>query len=361
MIWLPVLLALPYFFLLSWICLKLRKVRPFTGQPSGTRSVSLVIACRNEEQNISSILSDIAGQDYPSGLMEVIVVDDNSDDRTMEFVRMESSRLNLKLLRNNGVGKKEAIRTGVINSSSDFIVTTDADCRVGKNWLSRIIAYYETVKADMVIGPVLTRGGKGFSGRFQELEFLGLQAVTAGTALAGNSTMCNGANLAFSKSAYSDNCSELHFEINSGDDIFLLHSIKKKRASNIRWLESRDAIVCTDAEKSISSFLGQRKRWISKSTYYKDNFTIVLGIVTFVTIASQGILMAASLADHSFIIPFLLMLTLKSIPDWLLIRSAAERYNAKTNLAWFIPAQLIYPLYLLVLLLKPGRAAYRSN
>jgi biofilm PGA synthesis N-glycosyltransferase PgaC len=356
MIWFPAIIVLPYFFLLLRIFRNLQKARPFKVQPSNATSVSLIIACRNEEQNISVIISDIASQDYPSELFELIVVDDNSEDLTSQLVEQMGSRLDLKLLRNNGVGKKEAIRTGVINSSSDFIVTTDADCRLGKNWLRTIVSYNETVKPDMIICPVITEGGTGFTGRFQELEFLGLQAITAGTALAGNATMCNGANLAFSKTAYLNNDSNLLFEINSGDDIFLLHSIKKQRGSKIAWLESDDAIVRTDAKKRISSFLSQRKRWISKSTYYNDNFTVLLAIVTFVTIAAQGILMFASIINPLFIIPFLLVLILKSIPDWLLIQSAAVRYKRKATLAWFIPAQLVYPIYLLVLLIWPGPA-----
>ena len=361
MTWLPAVIVLPYLILLLWIWFKLRKAQPFELQPSRETSVSVIIACRNEENNISALLRDIAAQDYPSHLFEVIVVDDNSDDLSFAVVARESFGLDLKLFRNNGSGKKEAIRTGVLNSSADFIITTDADCRVGKNWLRSIISYNETVKADIIICPVVTNAGKGFTGRFQELEFLGLQAITAGTALAGNATMCNGANLAFSKAAYLYNSANLHFEINSGDDVFLLHSIKKQRDSRITWLESKDAIVRTDSEKRISSFLNQRKRWISKSTYYKDNFTVLLGIVTFVTIAAQGVLMFASIFNHSFIIPFLLVLILKSIPDWLLIKSAAVRYNIKTSMAWFLPAQLVYPIYLFILLIWPGQAADKRN
>jgi cellulose synthase/poly-beta-1,6-N-acetylglucosamine synthase-like glycosyltransferase len=357
MIWLPAIIVLPYFFLLLLIFINLLKARQFkSAGPSKATFVSIIIACRNEEQNISVIISDIACQDYPSELFELIVVDDNSDDLTSQIAAKESSGINLKLLRNTGVGKKEAIRTGVINSSADFIITTDADCRLGKNWLRTIVSYYETLKPDLIICPVVTDGGKGFTGKFQELEFLGLQAITTGTALAGKATMCNGANLAFSKATYLNNSGNLHFEIKSGDDIFLLHSIKKQRDSKIMWLESNDAIVRTDNKKRISSFLSQRKRWISKSPYYNDRFTVILAIVTFVTILAQGILMIASVINQSFIIPFLIFLILKSIPDWLLIQSAAARYKRKANLAWFITAQIVYPIYLLVLLIWPDRA-----
>jgi len=360
MSWLPAIVVLPYLVLMLWIYFKLLKAKPFKVLPSRSAFVSVIVACRNEELNIPLLLNDIACQDYPYELFEVLVVDDNSDDRTSEIVPKDSSGLDLKLISNNGRGKKEAIRTGVLNSSAELIITTDADCRMGKSWLRTIVSYYETSSIDMIICPVMTTSGKGFAGKFQELEFLGLQGITAGTALAGNPTMCNGANMAFSKASYLKNPGNLHFEINSGDDIFLLHSIKKQSGSEIAWLEANDAIVRTDPEKGLNSFMKQRKRWISKSTSYNDYFTIQLALVTFVTIAAQGILMFASMANHSLALSFLLVFTLKSIPDWLLIHSTAVRYNRKAVLAWFLPAQLVYPIYVFALLFWPVPAGRKK-
>ncbi len=65
----------------------------------------------------------------------------------------------------------------------------------------------------MIICPVAIEAGKGFAGKFQELEFLSLQGITAGTATAGMSTMCNGANMAFTRKAYELHAANLHPEM----------------------------------------------------------------------------------------------------------------------------------------------------
>ena len=142
-------------------------------------------------------------------------------------------------------------------------------------------------KPDMIICPVRIESVPGFFGRFQELEFISLQGITAGSACSGNATMCNGANLAFTSEVYLNHSDNLHDEINSGDDIFLLHSLKKGNRSKILWLESPDALITTESSPTFRSFMKQRSRWISKGKAYSDSYTIILGIVTFVTIILQ--------------------------------------------------------------------------
>jgi hypothetical protein len=70
--------------------------------------------------------------------------------------------------------------------------------------------------------------------------------------------MCNGANLAFTREAYLNNSDNLHDEITSGDDVFLLHSLKKNH-SKILWLERSDAIVTTASSPTTSSFSTMRR------------------------------------------------------------------------------------------------------
>ena len=215
------------------------------------------------------------------------MLDDNSTDKTFEIADGFTGLSNILTINNKGRGKKQALRTGILISKGNLIITTDADCRMGKNWIRTIAAFYEMNKPDMIICPVKLESVPGFFGRLQELEFLSLQGITAGCALSGNATMCNGANLAFTREVYLNHSDNLHDEINSGDDIFLLHSLKKENESKILWLESPDAMVTTKSSSTFGSFLKQRSRWISKGKAYKDRYTILLGIVTFVTIFLQ--------------------------------------------------------------------------
>jgi cellulose synthase/poly-beta-1,6-N-acetylglucosamine synthase-like glycosyltransferase len=345
--WLPAILIFPYFSILLNIYRSLHKIKPFYVSADPRTFISVVVACRNEEEHLPALLKSISEQDYPDNLFEVIIVDDNSTDSTAG----EFNRSNLKcssiLIKNKGVGKKEAIRTGVNMASGKLIITTDADCQAEKSWLKTIAAFYEKHQPDMIICPVSIEHSPGFFGTFQELEFLSLQGITAGTASAGNATMCNGANLAFTKEAYLRNAGNLNFEIPSGDDIFFLHSLKKQRLSKILWLESTSAIVRTKPSPTVGSYLRQRKRWISKSIKYSDRFSILLGIVTFVTILLSVCLIIAAMINQAFLPVLFTVIIIKSVPDFLILLNTTSRYARKQLMNWFIPVQLIYPIYVL--------------
>lgn len=345
--WLPAILILPYIFVLLKIYRSLHTIKPFNSTGTPSTFVTVIVPCQNEQKNLPHLLNCIKKQDYKESLYEVIIVNDNSIDKTFEVASTFSGIKNLVTINNKGAGKKHAIRTGIEASSGKLIITTDADCSMGEKWISTIAAFYEQNKPDMIICPVQIESGGGFSGRFQELEFLSLQGITAASAIAGDGTMCNGANLTFTREAYLNNSDNLHFEIPSGDDVFLLHSIKRNKNSKILWLESSDAIVTTSSSPNISSFLKQRRRWISKSKAYTDGVTILLGIITFLAILVQVSYLVAGIFYPQLLLVFLAVFLLKSIPDFLILRNTSGRYGKRELMNWFIVSQVLYPFYIL--------------
>jgi cellulose synthase/poly-beta-1,6-N-acetylglucosamine synthase-like glycosyltransferase len=351
MYWIPAILIAPYFFLLLKIYRGLLKIETFTASTDPATFVSVVVACHNEQKNLPTLLNSISCQNYPIDLFEVIIVDDNSTDRTLE-IAMEFSRLrNFVTMNNLGRGKKQAIRTGISASKGTLIITTDADCKMTSNWIRTIAAFYEFNKPEMIICPVKLESTPGFFSRFQELEFISLQGITAGSALMKEATMCNGANLAFTREAYLGHSQNLHDQINSGDDIFLLHSLKEDKSSRIIWMESPEAIVTTKSSPTFISFIKQRSRWISKARAYKDRDSIGLGIATFVAVLIQLLILIGLFIYHDLIRAFILIMILKSIPDFLILMNASTRHGKKKLMWWFLPAQLIYPFYVLFVIL----------
>jgi len=343
--WLLLILILPYIFFLLRIFSGFSKIKPF--KPSGTPElfVSVVIACRNEEKNLPGVLDDLSVQKYNRDNFEVLIVDDNSSDNTIDYASSFRGIKNLKVIRNNGSGKKEAIKTGVDRSLANLIITTDADCRLPEKWLLVIASFFDEYKPDIAICRVIPDCGHGLLSRFIELEFLSLQGITSGTAANGNPVMCNGANLAFKKNFYTLNSGNMHPELETGDDIFLLHSVKKDPECTILWLESDEAAVTTRLPESSLLFLRQRSRWISKAGAYGDTYTIALAIVTFITILLQLMLIAAGFLDPVYWLVYLASYFIKSIPDYLILRNTATRYKNKNLLRWFIPSEVIYPFY----------------
>lgn len=343
--WFFIIPVLPYFFILLLIYRNLISIKPFRSDVRSDLKVSVVIACKNEGKNILHLLNDLCSQDYPPELFEVIIVDDSSTDSTFELATEYNKIKGLKVIPNNGAGKKSAIRTGIETANNEVIVTTDADCRMGRGWIRTTAEFYKENNPDLIIGPVMYSDKSGFLHRLQELEFLSLQGITAGTAAGGHPVMCNGANLAFAKEAYHKHAHNLHNELASGDDIFFLQSLKKDKDAKIMWLSSEESIVTTDPADTAGSFFRQRIRWISKGSSYNDIYTSFVAIATFVTILDMIFLLVAGFFKPIFLLIYTALFFIKSIPDLLIISETVRRYDRVSLLGWFIPAQIIYPFY----------------
>lgn len=246
--------------------------------------VSVLIAARNEEDNIGRTLDCLVAQSYPKDLLEVIVIDDHSTDRTAEIVRNyqhQGVRL-LQLDEGDKLNsyKKLAIAKAIDMSSGDIIMTTDADCRMGADWLKTVVDYMDRGNFEMVSSPVAYHEEKSLFERLQTLEFLYLIGLGASGIGNGVPTTCNGANLAYRKETfYRVGGFKGIDDLASGDDELLLHKVSEEAAHHIGFCRSEEAIVYTEAKPTLASFISQRKRWASKSTKYKDKRIVALGVV----------------------------------------------------------------------------------
>ena len=109
--------------------------------------VSILIAARNEEERIHYTIEDVLAQDYPADLMELIIVDDHSTDRTSDIILGYADRgvSLIKLNENKPLNayKKKAISEAIKISNGELMVATDADCRMDRSWLRTIVSMYE--------------------------------------------------------------------------------------------------------------------------------------------------------------------------------------------------------------------------
>lgn len=246
---------------------------------------SVIIPVRNEANTITQILKHLDNQDYPKNLFEVIVVDDFSDDDTVDKVIQSKDSLGItirlvQLEDESRQGKKHALTAGVVAAEHETIITTDADCWFGMRWIR---AYNNTFDdtTNMVAGPVAIRG-KGLFARMQQVEFSGLMGFGAVTISEENPSMCSGANLGFRKRAfeevggYTDN-----LFTPSGDDEFLLFNIMRRFPHSTKFMKSQDAIVSTPAHSSLSTFVNQRTRWTSKWKHNKNGKVRVSAVLFF--------------------------------------------------------------------------------
>lgn len=245
--------------------------------------VTVLIAARNEEAGIHQTIEDILAQQYPKHLLEVIIADDHSTDRTAEIISSYADRgiklLQLKEDKALNSYKKKAISEAIRLSTGDLMVATDADCRMGPHWLEAVVNRFETSDVLMLSSPVTFFEDKNLFESLQTLEFsafIGLGAATIGNKKAST---CNGANLAYKKTIFNEVGGFKGIDdLASGDDELLLQKIAAKYPNGIGFLKQREAIVYTHAKPTWEEFKQQRRRWASKSVKYKDKAIVALAV-----------------------------------------------------------------------------------
>ncbi|MFP4488890.1 MAG: glycosyltransferase [Bacteroidales bacterium] len=347
-----ILTLLPYlvFFMTVWIRMQRDRGRvPASGDITLNKNLflSVLIPVRNEAGNIRELLSGLAAQSLNPALFEIIIIDDGSDDDSRGILLSPTpADPAYKLIRTEGLGKKKALGLGLGQSRGNYIVSTDGDCRVHADWLKNIYSSILAEKPDMIIGPVDIINTGSLLNSFVQLEFLSLQAVTEVFARRGKPVLCNGANLCFRNPGAEAYNNMVKAHISTGDDIFLMESFKSQ-GRKITWIDRPGSMVYTLGPGTAGKFLRQRIRWSSKSISYTDPALAAMAALVFLT----GMLISLSVI-YAIIIPGLwltagLMYMIKTIPD-ILILSAMASVRGKSRLLYlFIPAQLLYPFYIL--------------
>lgn len=315
--------------------------------------VSIIIPARNEAANIEAAIRAILAQNYPASLMELIVVDDHSEDATAAIVcGITDPRLHLIQLADHPLPqgkafKKHGIQTGIQHSQGELICCTDADCEMGSDWLRNIVAGYAQGGIQMIAAPVNFHREQNLLERFQSLDFLGMMLLTGAGLHSGLMRMGNGANLAYTRRAFEAVGGFRGVDhLASGDDLFLMHKIEQHFPGQVVFLKSREATVYTLAMPDWRSFWQQRLRWGTKNAAYQEwHITAVLGLV-FVTcwgiiLGGMGIVFSTHL-----IVPFGILLLCKIVADYLLLYTASTFFWRKDLLRVFWPAQVLHILYI---------------
>ena len=346
------LLALWYFSVFLFYRIAWKKIQNTTNQ-NDKDFVSVMVACRNEQDDISHIIQKVKMQNFDKSRFEMIVVNDHSTDTTLQILEKEAAiwdKLKVVCLNEGEEGKKSAIQKGISFAKGDIILCTDADCSVGRNWIATIVNYFADEKIKMVSAPVVFLNGKGFFQQLQSLEFLSLIGSGAAAIGRGKSIFCNGANLAYRKSIFL----ELNaFDNNtvSGDDVFLMHHIKQKYASGIVFAKEKDAIVKTSSQPNIKAFINQRKRWTAKSSSYKDFDTIAISILVFLMNVSIVTLLGMTFFNSQMIALFTALFLVKYIADYLFLLPVLKFFNKRELVFWTLPFEIFYCFYIVLIVI----------
>lgn len=319
--------------------------------------VSVIIPARDEEKNLPALLEALLHQSYPANLFEVIVVDDFSEDGTADVVKYFPAT-NIRLIRMRdhlnaeqrlNSYKKKAIELAIGQATGHLIVTTDADCVMGPRWLETIVKFYETYRPRFIAAPVAYYKENSFFKKLQSLDFMTMQGITGSVAYLQTGTMCNGANLAYEKSAFEEVGGFMGIDmIASGDDMLLMYKIYHAYPDGVMYLKSRDAVVRTLPVDNLSAFMNQRIRWSSKADKYEDKRitrVLVLVYVWNVILLLLGV-MAIFRPD---VRPWLLgTIIYKIVLELIFLAPVAAFFQKRSLLPSFIPGQPFHIIYVVV-------------
>lgn len=346
---LGIYMLLLFTLLVGWVRIRRQPMPQRTADPS---PVSVIVAARNEADNIGSLLDDLRSTAFPPDRFEVIIVDDHSTDTTPEIVRQAIAtfpQAKFLQLPEGRTGKKAALLLGIEQSRFGVIATTDADCTVSKNWLTCLASYFGSAQTKLLVGPVKIAENHSFIDSLQVMEFVSVAGTTAATVGLGHPVMANGANLAFRKETFAElGGYDDNLAIASGDDEFLLRKVFRKYPDGIRYLNYYEAAITTPPLPTIAALVSQRIRWAGKWRHNSD--WVARALAFFVLVSQFSFLSLIILSVWQPALPIAIgigLLVIKLLMEGVFIAWVSRFLDRRFDVLAFVVLEILYPFYVL--------------
>ena len=309
--------------------------------------LTVLIPFRNEAKRMSALLESInQSTTLPA---HIVFIDDASDDNSVQCIQDALDLPQVSILSATGVGKKHALRTGILHAKTPFVLTMDADISFDSRYFEQL---QHIPECDLCILPVRMRGS-GFT-TFFELDVHLSNALNTALSAFTFPVLCSGANLLFRLSAFRDaDHFDRHRHLASGDDQFLLKDFKDRNAHIIL---SSDPLLCvqTEAPKTVKELFDQRIRWIAKSLIVNDRSGNIIAAIQGLFTIGFLLLTLLFLVSFDYVTLFTLYL-IKTGIDLVTFAPYFYRLRRARTLLLFPLYELVFPLYsALILVLSFG-------
>ncbi len=310
-------------------------------------SISVIVAARNEEQNILSCIQSLDNLEYPENKIEILIVDDFSEDATNSIVsNFISDKPKFKLIQpeENLVeypGKANALANGIKASKGEIILTTDADCVVSPTWAKTLASYYVD-ESIAFVGGFTTQTRQSLFQSMQALDFVFLLGVASGTMNWGKSLSCIGNNMSFRRKAYYDAGGYEAIPFSVTEDFALVTNIAKlKKYKNIYPIDV-GALVTSKACSTVKEIYWQKKRWGvgGLASKFDGYFIMGLGFVTNLLLLISPFFFSTKILTLAFF---------KVLSDYLFLFSIGKKLSLKFRFSEFIVFEIYYVIYVIVL------------
>lgn len=325
--------------------------KPLTQVNIDTEPVSVIIAARNESENLKQFLPAILEQDYPS--FEVVVVNDCSwDDSQQVLEEMQTRYPHLKVSQlieqeKYPTGKKFALTIGIKAASYERMIFTDADCiPSGNQWL-RLMQQRFTQGKEIVIGFSPYRRYPGLLNGYIRFESLMTAMFYFSAALLKMAFMGVGRNMAYTKTVFFRHKGfASHKHILSGDDDLFVN--EAANASNVAIAIEPESFVLTEPKRTFAAYSHQKTRHMTTGKFYKSSHKWLLGsFYTSHLLFYAGLISALCTDINTWQIVTGLYL-LRLVSQYVVYYQTANKLKS-TSILWALPIlDLIYVVYIYI-------------
>lgn len=318
-------------------------------------SLAIIIGARNESSGIVECLQsvlyscDYLATIYPEVAVTIYLGNDHSTDTTLSLARaVQDERLVVLDMPDNVQGKKATLQYLVNQTTADYLLFTDADCLVAKGWVATISSYFDRSQVVALTGLVRTPDSYRLIDHWQYLDIIGMMAMTAHGLYRGRFTLGNGANMAVQREIYQEISGRLAgSEYASGDDVFVMQSLKAQYPDRVRFLKAKEVIVTTATQPTWGGLWLQRRRWASKTRGYQERgvvrlqgFAWIYCIVLLVSVLCAGLTAGISLFTG------VLLLMTKLAVDGLLLSRVADFFGYRRPFRAYLFVGLTHVVYI---------------
>ena len=319
----------------------------YSSDSSFRPSVSIVIAARNEEDNIRRCLESITNLTYPKNLLEIVVVDDRSTDRTQSIVSEFAARYpHIKLAasdpeRGHLKGKTNAVTKGIELSTGEILLFTDADCTVKSDWVEQTVKYYDSQEIGIVAGFTSLRS-RGWFESMQALDWFLLFSVAAGAIRMNFPVTAIGNNLSIRRKAYDAVGGYRQIPFSVTEDYALFHAIMSQTTFKARFPLDANTLVESNPCKSWGELYRQKMRWFTGGRDMELKSMPIFAVAYCLNVLA----VALSIIDGPLTV--LMPLCLKLVADLLLLFPSLSRFKRLNLILYFLQYQLYYITYVIL-------------
>ncbi len=313
-----------------------------------TPKVSIIIAARNEENNIGDCLNSLSKVEYPKDKLEVIIVNDHSDDSTQEIIeRYKNVFTNFKTIipeiRDwHLIGKTTAIAQGIEVSTGEIIITSDADCTFKTSWIRDLVKYYDD-KTGIVCGFTYVEYKNIFEG-MQSLDWVYLLTVASGSFGLRIPLACVGNNMSFRRKAYDEVGGYKNLKFSITEDFALLQGVVKTKKWRCKYPFETGNLALSKACSSYKELLRQKKRWGmgGKKAPFVGFILMTAGFLI------SGLSIAAPFLCTTLFYKLLIIATKFSL-DFLFLIFSMKKFNLFHLYRYFLIFEIYYTTYVFML------------